>query len=77
MPSCGLRILCYGDEVVDIARGLTDHVTMAGISCGGLITGWAAQQRQDVDLAVLTSPGFGFKAIPRFWRDTRPWRRAP
>ncbi len=63
----------YGDEVVDIVRGLGDHVTMAGISCGGLITGWAAQQRQDVDLAVLISPGFGFKAIPRFWTPLMAW----
>jgi len=63
----------YGDEVVDIARGLADHVTMAGISGGGLITGWAAQQRQDVDLAVLISPGFGFKVIPRFWTPLIAW----
>src|SRR5512138_189935 len=56
----------YADGVVDIARGLGDHVTMVGISCGGLVTGWAAQQRRDIDLAVLISPGFGFKAIPRF-----------
>ena len=63
----------YADSVVDIARGLGDHVTMAGISCGGLITGWAAQQRQDIDLAVLISPGFGFKAIPRFWTPLMGW----
>jgi pimeloyl-ACP methyl ester carboxylesterase len=63
----------YADGVVDIARGLGDHVTMVGISCGGLITGWAAQQRQDIDLAVLISPGFGFKAIPRFWTPLMAW----
>lgn len=63
----------YADNVVDIARGLGDHVTMAGISCGGLITGWAAQQRQDIDLAVLISPGFGFKAMPRFWTPLMAW----
>lgn len=63
----------YAEDVLDIARGLGDHVTMAGISCGGLITGWAAQQRQDIDLAVLISPGFGFKAIPRFWTPLTAW----
>ena len=63
----------YADNVVDIARGLGDHMTMVGISCGGLVTGWAAQQRQDVDLAVLISPGFGFKAIPRFWTPLAGW----
>ncbi len=54
----------YTDEVVDIGRGLGDHLTLAGISAGGLATGWAAQQRQDVDFAVLISPGFGFKVVP-------------
>jgi len=52
------------DEVVDIGRGLGDHLTLAGISGGGLATGWAAQQRQDVDQAVLISPGFGFAVVP-------------
>jgi pimeloyl-ACP methyl ester carboxylesterase len=65
----------YADSVVDIARGLGDHVTMVGISCGGLITAWAAQQRPDLDLAVLISPGFGFKAIPRFWTPLAAWDR--
>jgi carboxylesterase len=63
----------YADDAVDIARGLGDQVTMAGISCGGLITAWTAQQRQDVDLAVLISPGFGFKAIPRFLTPLMAW----
>jgi carboxylesterase len=63
----------YADSVVDIARGLGDHVTMVGISCGGLVTGWVAQQRRDIDLAVLISPGFEFKAIPRFWTPLMGW----
>jgi esterase/lipase len=54
----------YGDEVVDIARGLGEHVTVAGISAGGVVSGSAAQNRQDVDLAVLISPAFGFKQVP-------------
>jgi hypothetical protein len=37
------------------------------------VTGWAAQQRRDVHLAVLISPGFGFKAVPRFWRPLVGW----
>lgn len=54
----------YTDEVVDIGRGLGDQLTLAGRSAGGLATGWAAQQRQDIDQAVLISPGFGFAAVP-------------
>jgi len=57
-------LVLYTDKVVDIGRGLGDHLTVVGISCGGLATGWAAQQRKDVDLAVLISPGFGFKEVP-------------
>jgi carboxylesterase len=63
----------YGDEVVDIACGLGDHVTMAGISGGGLVTAWVAQQREDVDLAVPISPGLGIKVIPRFWTPFMSW----
>jgi carboxylesterase len=66
-------LIRYADSVVDIARGFGDHVTMVGISCGGLVTGWAAQQRQDIDLAVLISPGFGFKTVPRFWTPLVGW----
>lgn len=37
-----------------------------GISAGGVVTAWAAQQRADVDLAVIISPAFGFKKVPTF-----------
>ncbi len=87
MPYCGLAdrmnteqvkmraedFMRYGDEVVDIARGLGDHITVAGISAGGLVSAWVAQQRKDVDLAVLISPGLGLKAIPRFWTPFMSW----
>jgi carboxylesterase len=66
-------IIRYTEEVVDIGRGLGDHLTLAGISLGGLATGWAAQQLQDVDLAVLISPGFGFGAIPEILTPMTVW----
>jgi carboxylesterase len=37
---------------------------MAGISGGGVTTAWAAQNREDIDLAVIISPAFGYKEIP-------------
>ena len=58
------ELAAYADETVDIARGLGDRVTMMGISAGGVTTGWAAQNRSDLDLAVIISPAFGFKKIP-------------
>ena len=54
----------YTDKVVDIAQGLGRHVTISGISLGGVISGWAVQNRSDVDLAAIISPGFSFKQIP-------------
>ena len=55
------------DEAVDIARGLGDHITVAGLSMGGVMAGWAAQFRDDVDLAVLISPNFGTYRAPAWF----------
>ena len=54
----------YADEVVDIAQGLGERVSMAGLSAGGVTTGWAAQYRTDIDKAMLISPAFGAEQIP-------------
>lgn len=35
------ELAAYTDEVVDIAQGLGEHVTLAGISMGGTTTAWA------------------------------------
>ena len=58
------ELAAYTDEVVDIARGLGNHLTIMGYSCGGVVTAWAAQNRSDVDTAVVMSPAFGYQAIP-------------
>lgn len=54
----------YSDQAIDIAHGLGDQVTMVGISAGGVVAAWAAENRSDLDLAVPISPGFGFAQIP-------------
>jgi len=58
------ELAAYADDVVDIAQGLGDQVVMMGISAGGVTTAWAAQNRSDIDLAVLISPAFGYKQVP-------------
>jgi carboxylesterase len=58
------EVTAYADEVIDIAQGLGDHVTMVGLSGGGVTTAWAAQQRSDLDLAVIISPAFGYYTVP-------------
>jgi carboxylesterase len=52
------------DEAVDIAHGLGRQVVVGGLSMGGVATGWLAQQRADIELALLMAPAFGFKVIP-------------
>jgi len=51
-------------ETVDIAKGLGNKVTIAGLSAGGVMAAWAAQFRSDVDLAVVMSPAFGLPIVP-------------
>ncbi len=58
------ELASYADEVVDIAQGLGGKVVIAGISAGGVTAAWAAQQRDDIDLALVVSPAFGFRKIP-------------
>jgi alpha-beta hydrolase superfamily lysophospholipase len=58
------ELVAYADKTVDIAQGLGKHVTMMGISGGGVTTAWAAQNRSDIDLAIIISPAFGFKQVP-------------
>ena len=63
------KLAAYAGKTVDIAQGLGESVTMMGISAGGATTAWAAQNRNDIDLAVIISPAFGFKQIPSFWTE--------
>jgi alpha-beta hydrolase superfamily lysophospholipase len=51
-------------ETVDIAQGLGNKVTIAGLSAGGVMAAWAAQFRPDVDLAVVIGPAFGLPIVP-------------
>ncbi len=57
------ELATYAGEVVDIAQGLGEQVTMMGISGGGVATAWAAQFRSDLDLAVIISPAFGLQQV--------------
>jgi esterase/lipase len=46
------------NAMVDIARGLGDHITYLGLSVGGLMAAWVAQYRDDVNKAVIIAPSF-------------------
>ena len=50
-------------EAIDIAFGLGSHVTVAGLSIGGVLAAWAAQYRP-VSRAVLIAPSIGYPVMP-------------
>lgn len=58
------ELITYANESVDIAAGLGDEVTVLGLSGGGAIAAYAAQFREDVDLALTIAPFFGLRSVP-------------
>jgi pimeloyl-ACP methyl ester carboxylesterase len=54
----------YATEAVDAGRGLAEHLTIAGLSVGGVLAAWCAQTRSDVDLAVAIAPAFAPYGVP-------------
>ena len=55
------------NESVDIAQGLGDVVTVVGFSMGANMSAWVAQNRNDVDKAVIIAPFWGWKGLPTFF----------
>ncbi len=58
------KLIAYADTAVDIASGLGDHIIVGGLSMGGVITAWLAQQRVDISRAIVIAPAFGGRVIP-------------
>lgn len=56
----------FADDAVDIAAGLGDEVIVAGLSGGGTVAAWIAQNRDDVDRVVLIAPFIGIRHLPGF-----------
>lgn len=57
-------VLDVTDESVDIAQGLGEHITVAGLSAGGVMAAWAGQNRSDIDQILLAAPVFGVRVVP-------------
>ena len=53
----------FADTSVDIACGLGREIIVLGISAGGVIAGWIAQNRPEVSRAVLVAPAYGLAAF--------------
>lgn len=52
------------DEAVDIALGLGEQVTVAGLSMGGVMAAWVAQERPEPVRVALIAPGLGVRPLP-------------
>ena len=57
-------LAAYGFSAVDIAQGLGEEVIVSGLSGGGSVASYIAQERDDVELAAPTSPFLGVGFIP-------------
>jgi len=64
----------FTDELIDVAAGLGERVTIAGLSLGGVAAAWAGQERPEVYRAVAIAPMFGVAHLPRGL--TAPFTRA-
>lgn len=56
----------YADEAIDIATGLGDDVRVLGLSMGGVLATWVAQERADVDRVVAVAPAMSIPRLPGF-----------
>jgi pimeloyl-ACP methyl ester carboxylesterase len=57
-------MLDSANRAIDQARGLGERVTVIGISINGTVAAWLAQNRADVDEAVLLAPFLAPKGLP-------------
>ncbi len=53
------ELRAFADEMVNIACGLGERVTVLGLSAGGVLAAWMAQVRAEVETAIVIAPAFG------------------
>jgi pimeloyl-ACP methyl ester carboxylesterase len=58
------KLARYGDTAVDLGRGLGVRTHVMGLSLGGTVAAWMAQERGDVEQAVVIAPGIGLPSGP-------------
>lgn len=59
------EIKAAAQRALEITLGLGERVNVLGLSMGGLMAGWLAQYRTDVNVAMIIAPAFGFRVVPR------------
>ncbi len=60
-------LFALADEAVDIVCGLGKDVTVCGLSLGGSLSTWVAQNRPEVDRVFALSPALSIRLAPGGW----------
>jgi pimeloyl-ACP methyl ester carboxylesterase len=58
------HLTAVADRAALATVGLGERVTVAGLSLGGILTGYLAQSHDGIERAVLIAPMFGLRPIP-------------
>jgi carboxylesterase len=58
------HLVAVANRAAESGAGLGERLTVAGLSLGGILTGYVAQTRGGIERAVLVAPMFGLKPIP-------------
>ena len=58
------HLVAVANRAALAGAGLGEHLTVAGLSLGAILTGLLAQHEETVDRAVLIAPMLGLKPIP-------------
>ncbi len=58
------KLARYADQAVDLGSGLGERTDVMGLSLGGTVAAWVAQERGDVDRVVVIAPGIGMAGMP-------------
>jgi pimeloyl-ACP methyl ester carboxylesterase len=58
------HLIAVANQSAKAAAGLGEHLTVAGLSLGGVLAAHLAQTHERVERAVLIAPMFGLKRIP-------------
>jgi pimeloyl-ACP methyl ester carboxylesterase len=58
------HLMAVANKAAEAGAGLGVHLTVAGLSLGGILTGYVAQTQDAVERAVLIAPMFGLRPLP-------------
>jgi pimeloyl-ACP methyl ester carboxylesterase len=54
----------WTSSVTDLAVGLGSSLVVLGLSLGGVLATWVAEQRADVERVLILSPAYGTRLLP-------------